>query len=353
MTHHLNKGILFIGELLMNKKYTFDDVMLEASFSKVQSRKSCSTDSYLFGTNVEVPIMNANMDTVVNTSVANGIHSAGGLAALHRFMPVGDNITAFQQSPNAWASVGLKENDIERIDALLNAGARKFIIDTAHGANQYVIDTLDYIKQKSFNAKVMVGNFGSPNSLAMFLDNCNYYTPDAVKLGVGSGSNCATSVVTGVGYPQLSLIMDSVKIAKQNNVIIVSDGGAKTFGDVCKALAAGADFVMTGSFFAGAKDAPGTTENGYKVYRGSASKESYETQGKTAEHRTPEGIARKVKEKDETAFDIVKHIQAGIKSSMSYLNATTLDEYRIRASFVEVTHHGYIQGTPHGLRENQ
>jgi hypothetical protein len=95
-------------------------------------------------------------------------------------------------------------------------------------------------------------------------------------------------------------------------------------------LAAGADFVMTGSLFAGAKDAPGTTENGYKVYRGSASKESYETQGKTAEHRTPEGIARKVKEKDETAFDIVKHI----KKNWSYYKALyTIDSSVFRNDF--------------------
>ena len=366
--------------------FTFDDVLIVPQFSTIGSRKDVSTASlHVALPGLTLPIISANMDTVTDSKMAKAMAKAGGIGCLHRFCTIEENVNMLYDSfidglPMPIVSIGLGDSELERAEALYNAGASHFVIDVAHGAQLSVVNQVKKLRNLlGYTCKIMVGNFASAQSVKDFLDRTNEI--DSIKIGVGPGSSCETRVKTGIGYPQLSAIMEIAELLKNTNIAIIADGGMKTPGDICKALAAGAHAVMLGGMLAGTDETPGEiykewyevskeelnknvewkTEYGTyplpdryyiatsksKKYRGSASKESYESQGKNDSHRTTEGESFLVPYKGPVK-NILQDIEGGLRSSMCYVGAKNLDEFRKKATFVRVTNATAIEGTAHG-----
>lgn len=340
----------------MKLAVSFDDVLLVPKFSEIKSRKDVHTSISVNSNLYDVPFMAANMDTIAGHTMANALHKAGAISTLHRFMTIEDNVNMFLESPkDTFVSIGTGQKEINRAAELLHAGATNFILDIAHGASTVGAETFAELTKLNKNAFIVVGNFATPES---YLDFWNYAydrgarkEPDMVKVGIGGGSNCTTRIVTGFGLPTLESVLRFRNNYETRNVSIIADGGIRNSGDVAKSLAAGAQLVMLGSAFSGTDETPGSIELvndvPYKKYRGSASQESYEAQGKTAEHRTAEGVSRLVLAKG-PVNNVIQELKAGLKSAMSYAGSKGLNDFRNNVEIVQITHAGLIESLPHG-----
>lgn len=252
------------------------------------------------------------------------------------------------------AAVGVKEDTLPRVAGLLEAGADVIVIDVAHGHNERAIETTRILR-KTFGTKIEIiaGNIATPEA-ARDLAKAG---ADALKVGIGPGAACTTRVVTGVGVPQLTAIMDVVKEAKRLEVPIIADGGIRNSGDFAKALAAGADTAMIGNLLAGTKESPGEyiVDRGvaYKYYRGMASYDATSEKvrldgGGDGFFRAPEGASGRAPYRGDAAM-VVSDLVGGLRSSMSYLGAKDLATFRKNAAFVKQTASGQRESSPHGV----
>jgi IMP dehydrogenase len=291
----------------------------------------------------------------------------GTISSLHRFCSIEKNVELFEASIHnkikPIVAVGVGQIELERAYALSNAGAEIFLLDVAHAANTAVSDMFNMLVDDIPTGKFIVGNFGTQKEVAKFLEHCTIKRPDAICVGIGGGSMCLTRVVTGVGIPTLASILDCAEICDENNMKMMVNGGLRNSGDIVKALAAGADLIMLGSMFAGTDEASGRrcTEHieviqgelckhscgVHKEYRGSASINSYEAQGKVATWRAPEGDSTWVPVKG-PAINVLNSINGGIRSACSYLNASTIDQLRANAKFNIVTSNTVRENKAHG-----
>lgn len=312
----------------MTRKLTFDDVLIQPCFSDINSRSEIDVSSPVF--NIGVPVFSANMQSITEHEMANVLDSVGAMGVLHRFSTIEENVNMFNKCKRVAVSIGVTPGELNRAEALLGAGAKMFFIDVAHGAQKQTADTYKILKNMGVPFLVL-GNLASLRSLLEFQDYVKMPI-DAIKIGIGPGSACTTRIKTGVGYPQLSAIMDMK--AWTGCPSIIADGGIKSPGDVAKALAAGADAVMIGGMFAGTKECP---DHSRDTYSGSASMVSYEKQGKASSWRTPEGETFKISANNKSAEDIVKDIEGGLRSSFSYVGARNLKEFQEKAEFIEVS----------------
>lgn len=341
----------------MRECLSFDDVLIVPKFSTITSRKNVNLSSNFLGLNLQLPIISSNMDTITEATMASAMALNGGIGALHRFNSIEQNVNQFKSTiGNVFVSIGIGDNEYERALALKEAGATHFIIDVAHGAATHVVEMYDRLREiLPENCYIVVGNFATGESIRQFNNHIkSKRKPDAYKCGIGGGSNCSTRVITGCGLPTIASILD----CSTNGHITIADGGILNSGDIAKALAAGASMVMIGNLLSGTNETPGEIEwsydetghlvtPGFKKYRGSASKESYEVQGKISEHRTPEGISRMVACKGPVK-DILQQLEAGLKSSFTYVGASDMINFRENAELVRTTNSGAIESTPHG-----
>ena len=250
--------------------------------------------------------------------------------------------------------VGVTNDTIERMEALVNAGVDAIVIDTAHGHSAAVVKKLKEAKQKFNNVDIVVGNIATGDAAKMLVEA----GADAVKVGIGPGSICTTRVVAGVGVPQLSAIYDVAKALEGTGVPLIADGGLRYSGDVVKAIAAGGTSVMVGSLVAGTEEAPGDTIlfNGrkFKSYRGMGSLEAMENGSKDRYFQSgvsdnkklvPEGIAGRVPYKG-TVQEVVFQLVGGLRSGMGYCGAKDIKALN-QAKFVRITNAGVQESHPH------
>jgi IMP dehydrogenase len=249
------------------------------------------------------------------------------------------------------AAVGVSFDREERVGALLRAGADVIVIDTAHGHSKGVIDAARSTK-KNFKCQLIAGNVATAEGAEALIKA----GVDAVKVGVGPGSICTTRVVTGIGVPQGTAVMDAVSVARKKGIPVISDGGIKYSGDITKAIAAGAHSVMIGGLFAGTDESPGETVlyqgRTFKLYRGMGSIEAMKKGSKDRYFQDdvesdlkliPEGIEGRVPHKgplDQSIFQLI----GGLKAGMGYSGARTIAELHKKARFLKIT--------PSGLRES-
>jgi len=252
------------------------------------------------------------------------------------------------------AAIGVRQFD--RAEKLLAAEVDVLVIDTAHGHSKNVIETVQGVK-KRFNIEVIAGNVGTADGAKALIDA----GADAVKVGIGPGSICTTRVVTGVGMPQITAVMEAVKACDPQGVPVIADGGIRQSGDIAKAIAAGASCVMLGSMFAGLDESPGEVVlhrgRRFKSYRGMGS-EGAMTLGssdrygqasiKDARKFVPEGVEGMVPYRGALA-DYVYQMVGGVRSSMGYCGCRTLDEFRTKARFVKVSGATVIENHPHDI----
>ena len=254
------------------------------------------------------------------------------------------------------AGVGVTNDTLDRMQALVDAGADAIVIDTAHGHSKGVIDKLLEAKNAFSNIDIVVGNVATGDAAHMLMKN----GADAIKVGIGPGSICTTRVVAGVGVPQLSAVYDVYSALKGTGVPLIADGGLRYSGDIVKALAAGGSSVMIGSLVAGTEESPGDTIifNGrkFKSYRGMGSLEAMENgskdryfQGDTKEVKklVPEGIAGRVPYKG-TVQEVIYQMVGGLRSGMGYCGAANIERLH-EAKFTRITNAGVMESHPHDI----
>jgi IMP dehydrogenase len=254
------------------------------------------------------------------------------------------------------AALGVTGDAVDRAAALIEAGVDALIIDTAHGHSKGVVTVLKQVKSAFPNVDVVVGNIATADAARYLLDA----GADAIKVGIGPGSICTTRVVAGVGYPQLSAVMEVAEALKGSGVPVIADGGIRFTGDIPKAVAAGADTVMLGSLFAGTKESPGETiiydGRKFKGYRGMGSVEAMKQGSKDRYFQdveadikklVPEGIVGRVPYKGELAETMHQFI-GGLRAGMGYCGSKDIESQQ-NAQFVKITASGINESHPHDV----
>jgi len=252
------------------------------------------------------------------------------------------------------AAIGVTGDVMDRADALIKEGVDALVIDTAHGHSKGVVITLKAIKKKHPKTDIIVGNIATGDA-AKYLVEAG---ADAVKVGIGPGSICTTRVVAGVGFPQLSAVMEVAKAIKGTGVPVIADGGIRHTGDIPKAIAAGADSVMLGSLLAGTKESPGETiifeGRKFKSYRGMGSVEAMTKGSKDryfqdveddVKKLVPEGIVGRVPYKGEV-FETMHQFIGGLRAGMGYCGSKDINTLK-EAKFVKITSSGITESHPH------
>lgn len=331
-----------------------------------------------FETNVSQPIANVmtKQDKLVTAPVGTTLTQAKAILQKHRIekLPVVDgegmlkglitikDIEKAQTFPQATkdkhgrlmvgAAIGVDATSRERAQALLGAGVDVICVDTAHGHSKNVLEMVKWVSGLSKDVVIVAGNVVTADGTTQLIEaGC-----DVVKIGVGPGSICTTRIVSGVGMPQLSAVIECSKAAKKKGKTIIADGGIKFSGDISKALALGANSVMVGNLLAGSDESPGETilyqGRTYKLYRGmgslgamqKGSKDRYGQASVTDQDKlVPEGIEGRVPYRG-SARGILHQLVGGLKSGMGYVGAKNIEELQRRARFVRVS--------PQGLRES-
>ena len=255
------------------------------------------------------------------------------------------------------AAVGVTSDTLERVDALIHAGADVIVVDTAHGHSKGVIDMVKVLRRKYPDIDLVAGNVGTADATRDIIRA----GADAVKVGIGPGSICTTRVVAGVGVPQVTAILECSKAAAASRVPVIADGGIKQTGDIAKALAAGADTVMIGGLFAGVDESPGEKVlyegRSYKIYRGMGSIEAmrqgsrdryFQDAEDDIQKLVPEGIEGRVPYKGPLG-DTVYQMIGGLRSAMGYCGTRSISELKAKARFFRMTDAGLRESHPHDI----
>lgn len=342
----------FISE---ETKLTYDDVLLYPKESLI-SRAEADVSQQIRNIGiVSHPIIPANMDSIVNEDFMNASLENDGITILHRYMSFSDRLNLSRQNHKfnnlGFISIGVTDEEIYCAESVLKQNPyAKFCIDIAHGHSKKVVNAVSRLKDASNGKTTIIA--GNVATVEGFLELAKANV-DIVKIGIGPGSHCTTRIVTGCGYPQLSAILEICKVRNEleefgKYIYVIADGGIKNSGDIVKAIAAGADFVMTGSLFAGCTETPGNIVdlNGQKCkqYRGMASRAAQSDWfGKDVD--TPEGEASLVKIKP-SFNQVLRTLIGGIKSGMSYLNCRTIRDLQTEAKFIKITANTLIENLP-------
>lgn len=255
------------------------------------------------------------------------------------------------------AAVGVTRDTIDRVAALLKAGADVIIIDTAHGHSGGVLKTIKNVRKKFRYEQLIAGNIGTYQG-ALDLLNCKV---DAVKVGIGPGSICTTRVIAGVGVPQITAVFETYKALKKSGIPIIADGGIKQTGDVPKAIAAGASTVMIGGLFAGVEESPGEKilyeGRSFKSYRGMGSLDAMKKGSKDRYFQdveediakfVPEGVEGRVPYKGPLE-DTIYQLIGGLRASMGYCGAKNIRDLREKTKFIKITSAGLKESHPHDV----
>ena len=327
---------------------TYDDVLLVPQYSDIESRtgiflSSALDDNLTFRT----PIIAAPMDTVSGPEMAIAMDRLGGVAIIHRYNTIQQQVDLLKEAKRGGAkivgcAVGATGDFEERATQLRIAGADFICIDIAHGHHAHMKKAVEALKTNCAIKHVMAGNVATGAAFKALQD----WGADSIKVGIGNGSICSTRIQTGHGVPSVTAIMECA--SEKRRAKLIADGGIRTSGDMVKALAAGADFVMLGSMLAGTKESPGeiinTPSGPRKTYRGMASREAQsDWRGKSS---APEGISVTIPYKGELEplfMDMTNHIRSGL----SYSGVRDIKELQENAVFIRQTNAGQYESSTH------
>jgi len=330
---------------------TYDDMLLVPQYSDITSRSEVDIGSYLGEKKFTLPIIASPMDTISESAMAKVMGNLGGLAVLHRYNSIDEQqkmahevVSHADWSGQVAAAIGVTGDYLERAEALIAAGTDILCIDVAHGHHILMKKALETLRNEYDNhIYIIAGNVCTLEGINDVAD----WGANAVRCNIGGGSICSTRLVTGHGLPGLQTIFDCARTDR--DVKIIADGGIKTSGDIVKALAAGADFVMCGSLFAGTDETPGSVvhlPNGEiaKQYRGMASRNAQmDWRGKST---SPEGVSSYIPYKGSVDY-ILEDIIGGIKSGFSYSGARNLAELQHKVEWARQTSAGTRESGTH------
>jgi len=330
---------------------TYDDMLMVPQYSDITSRSDVDISSKLNETFVlQLPIMASPMDTVSEVDMSIAMAKAGGLAVIHRYNTIpeqGDLVHRTASDVHTTltaAAIGVTGDYLERATTVVALGANVLCVDVAHGHHIMMKNALEQLRNAfGDDIYIIAGNVCTLEGV----NNVADWGADAVRCNIGGGSICSTRTVTGHGLPGLQTIFDCARTDR--DVKIIADGGIKTSGDIVKALAAGADFVMCGSLLAGTTESPGKIislpdDTRVKEYRGMASKDAQlDWRNKSS---TPEGVSSYIPFKGNVS-DILDDLEGGIKSGFSYSGARDLSELRRKVEWARQTSAGTLESSTH------
>lgn len=359
---------------------TFDDVLLKPGYAGF-SRSDISVKTQLTrNITIQAPLVSAPMDTVTESELAIALGKFGGIGIIHRNLTIQDQTAEVKKVKDAGqlvgAAVGSSPGYEERVKALVEAGVDVVVVDSAHGYSKFVIDATTFIK-KNFEVDVIAGNIATAEGAEALIKA----GADALRVGMGPGAICTTRIVSGMGVPQLTAIMESAKVANGVGVPVIADGGINYFGDITKALAAGASSVMMGRLFAATEESPGevieftkdqvparfrSIVNGaetykFKGYRGMGSigamergkkiSSEDEFHGKSYTNKSvlvAEGVEGLVPSSGDLETVATTMIES-IKSGFYYVGATSIEELWQTAVLRRITSASLSESHPHDL----
>ena len=346
----------FLVGIVTNRDLRFQDNMKQP-VSQVMTSENLVTAPKGISLEQATAIIRSNK--VEKLPVVDADGKLVGLITYKDLMKIKDNPIASKDSKGRLlvaAAVGVKSDTIERIEMLASAGADAVVVDTAHGHSVGVLDVIKKACAALPDMEIVAGNVATGEAA-----RASYEAGvSAVKVGIGPGSICTTSVIAGVGMPQLSAVMMAAEALKGTGVPVIADGGIRYSGDIVKALAAGAGTIMAGALFAGVEESPGDTIilNGrkFKSYRGMGSLEAMQNGSKDryfqdmeedVKKLVPEGIVAQVPYKG-TLAEVVYQLVGGLRAGMGYVVSKDIETLR-SAKFVRITNAGYIEGHPHDV----
>ena len=347
--------------LTIKESLTFDDVTLVPQYSAVLPHETITKTELNKNLKLDIPLISSAMDTITESKMALAIAKSGGIGIIHK------NLSPKKQAKEVknvkknnmlvGAAVGTTEKDIERIYKLLESKVDLIVVDTAHGHTKKVSAIIKKINKISKNCIICAGNIATGKAAKFLADS----GADIVKVGIGPGSICTTRLVTGIGVPQLSAVLDVKNALKNYKTKIISDGGIKFSGDISKALAAGADAVMIGSLFSGTIESPGRIfkykGKFYKNFRGMGSVGAmsvgsadryFQKKSKNISKYVAEGVEGIVQFKGPVGKIIYKLV-GGLKSSMGYTGSKTIKDLQRKCEFVKITKAGFYESMVHNV----
>lgn len=341
---------------------SFDDVLLLPDYSEIK-REEINISSYLTLTiKLKIPLVSSPMDTVTEEKMAESIALEGGIGIIHRNLPINKQVLMVEEIKSkkllVGAAVGVGKDLEERVRELVKARVDTIVVDSAHGFSKFVIEATSFIKKSYPKIPLISGNVATFEGAKALIKA----GADTLRVGMGPGSICTTRIISGMGVPQITAILETVRAARPYKIPVIADGGIRYSGDITKALAAGASMVMIGSLFAGCDEAPGKVVviNGkkYKSYRGMGSISALKVGGaarygqkyqKGKEKRLiAEGVEGLVPYRGKLA-DFVFQLMGGLRAGMYYLGTKNIVELQRKAKFIKITHGSLMESHPHDI----
>ena len=360
---------------------SFDDVLLLPGFSEFNRSDINLSTKLTKSISLSLPFVSSPMDTVTESKLAIILATLGGIGIIHRNLSIEDQAKQVKivkaKKLLVGAAVGASAGFEDRVLALVKAGVDVIVVDSAHGFAKGVIETIKYIKKNFPKIQVIGGSVATADGAKALISA----GADGLRVGMGPGAICTTRIISGMGVPQVTAIMETVKVAKSSGIPVIADGGIKYSGDMVKALAAGASAVMMGSFFAGAIEAPGKIISlkpeqvpsrfksilnkrlktyQFKEYRGMGSiaamakgakiKSEDEFHGKSYKDRImiAEGVESLIPLKG-SVEEIIDQAIGGIRSGMYYLGVKNIKELWTNARFIQITQASLTESHPHDV----
>jgi len=361
--------------------FSFDDLLLFPGYAYFSRSDIDLSTKITKKINLSFPFVSAPMDTVTESKLAIVLATLGGIGIIHRNLTIKDQTDEVKIVKSkkllVGAAVGASKGFEERVEALAKTGADVIVVDSAHGFSKGVIETTKYIKKKWPRIEVISGNVATYDGAKALI----FAGADGIRVGMGPGAICTTRIISGMGVPQITAIMETSRAAKKAGIPVIADGGIKYSGDMVKALAAGASAVMMGSYFAATLESPGKTVNlrpeqvpsrfksvlnkkrktyKFKEYRGMGSiaamergvkiKSEDEFHGKSYQERIiiAEGVESLVPLKG-SVEELIDQAVGGIKSGMYYVGAKTIKELWQKAKFMQITQASLTESHPHDV----
>lgn len=361
---------------------TFDDILLLPGYSDFSRQQIDLSTQLTLKIRLSTPFVSAPMDTVTESKLAIALALLGGIGIIHRNLSIEDQAVEVKKVKKlkliVGAAIGASKGFEERVEALVKSKADVIVIDSAHGFSIGVIEAIKFIKKNYPKMQIIGGNVATHDGADALIEA----GVDALRVGMGPGAICTTRIISGMGVPQITALIETVKAAKKRNIPVIADGGIKYSGDMIKALAVGASTLMMGSFFASALESPGKTLKLtkdqvprrfqsifnhriktylFKEYRGMGSigamkkganvKSEDEFHGKSYyKDKTfvAEGVEGLVPIKG-TVKELVDQAIGGIKSGMYYVGAKNIKELQQKAKFIQITQASLTESHPHDI----
>ena len=366
---------------------TFDDVLLIPGYSDFKRQDIQLSSKLTKKITLQTPLVSAPMDTVTESEMAIALAKAGGIGIIHRNLTISeqaDQVAKVVETKHAssvpmyvGAAIGASAGSLDRAEALVKAGVDVIVVDSAHGYADYIVDTIKTLKQKYPEIEIIAGNIATYEGAKALIEA----GADGLRVGMGPGAICTTRIISGMGVPQVTAILETSRAGRESGVPVIADGGIKYSGDMVKAFAAGASTVMMGSFFASCIESPGDKVElppeqvpsrfksilkqnkqtyTFKSYRGMGSigamqkgteiKSEEEFHGKSYKERVlvAEGVEGLVPVNG-TVENVVDQALGGIRSGLYYVGAKNIEELWKIGKFIQITQASLTESHPHDI----